>query len=159
MKLRFRITVIVMTATIALAGLLETLDSPAFYAWQQERMVKRVLAANPQELLAAGRTMIANRPGFTGQINPASRNIPKAIRQLKPTCISVSTISLGIDFSDVPNPFGIIIYAAGAPPPAMPKTGIGPRQWIEGLWLYDDGQLDQFGQSALTGNRGTPVNH
>jgi len=57
----------------------------------------------------------------------------------------MSTNSLGVDFSDVFNPFGIIVYAAGLNPRAEPKSGIGPRKWIDGLWLYDDGQLETYG--------------
>ena len=57
----------------------------------------------------------------------------------------MSTNSLGVDFSDVFNPFVIIVYAAGLNPRAEPKSGIGPRKWIDGLWLYDDGQLETYG--------------
>jgi hypothetical protein len=137
---------------LALAGVLVVavwlLDSSALYAWRQERMVKRVMAADPRELLSAGRELIASRQGRAGKISPLSSDVPKAIRRLKPTLISVSTNSLAVDFSDVSNPFGIIIHAVGLDPPAKPKSGFGPREWIKGLWLYDDGQLENFGQTG-----------
>ena len=129
----------------ALVATLWVLDSNAVYAWRQERMVKRVLAADPAELLSAGRTLIASRPGLVGKITPSSPDVPSAIRRLKPTLISMSRDSLGVDFGDVYNPFGIIVYAAGVNPPAEPKSGIAPRKWIDGLWLYHDGQLETYG--------------
>jgi hypothetical protein len=104
------------------------------------------LAADPAELLTAGRALLASRPGFVGKVSPSSSEIPKAIRRLKPRRISMSTNSVGVDFSDVSNPFGIIVYAVGVNPPSEPKSGRGPRKWIDGLWLYDDGQLENYGQ-------------
>jgi hypothetical protein len=157
MTISTRNAVILLAAVGAVIAAVSVLDSSAFYEWQQERMVKRVLAADPQELLDAGRAFIASRQGFTGKISPSSPDVPKAIRRLEPTLISVSTNSLGVDFSDVSNPFGIIIYAAGANPPAKPKSGIGPRKWIDGLWLYDDGQLENFGQQVGAANGSQPI--
>ena len=110
------------------------LPLPDFYRWQQKRMVKRVLAADPQELLSAGRLMLQQRPGFVGHIEPSSPEIPAAIRKLGPTHVSFYTNSVAIDFSDVFNPFGISVYSPGT-------KGEGRHEWISGLWLYDDGQL------------------
>jgi hypothetical protein len=107
------------------------------YEWQQERMVKRVLGANPQQLLSAGRQLLEARPGYVGEISTSSAEIPAVIRKLKPTLISIRTNSVEVDFSDPANPFGIIIFAAGA-------EGRGRHKWIDGLWLYDDGQLEKF---------------
>lgn len=107
--------------------------------------------------MSAGRALIASRAGFVGEISPSSRDVPRAIRSLKPTRVSLSTNSLGVDFSDVFNPFGIIIYAAGANPPPPPKSGIGPRKWIDGLWLYHDGQLEGIGQPDGAANRSQPI--
>ena len=121
-------------------------SSPFYYHWQQKQMVQRVLAADPAQVLSAGRIVLARRPGFDGEIRPSSPEIPDAIRRLKPTKVSMSANVLGVDFSDASNPFGIIVYAAGVNPPAEPITGAGPRKWIDGLWLYDDGQLEKYGQ-------------
>jgi hypothetical protein len=118
--------------------------SSPFYHWQQKQMVKRILAADPEQLLSAGRTLLARRPGFDGEISPSSPEIPIAICRLKPTKVSMSANALGVDFSDASNPFGIIVYAAGVHPPVKVNTGIGPREWIDGLWLYDDGQLEKY---------------
>ena len=144
-------------AVLVLIVLLEITDSSTFYAWQQKRMVKRVLAADPKELVSAGRALLASRAGFVGEISPSSRDIPRGIRSLKPTRVSLSTNSLGVDFSDLFNPFGIIIYAAGANPPPPPKSGIGPRKWIDGLWLYHDGQLEGIGQPDGPANGSQPI--
>lgn len=160
MTLRGPKAVVMMLAAFAvlvLIVLLEITDSSTFYAWQQARMVKRVLAAEPEELVSAGRALLASRAGFVGKISPASRDIPRDIRRLKPTRVFVSTNSLGVDFSDVFNPFGIIVYAAGANPPPPPKSGIGPRKWIDGLWLYHDGQLEGIGQPDGAANRSQPI--
>ena len=126
-------------AVLALVVLLELMDSSAFYAWQQKRMVKRVLAADPEQLLSAGRQLLHGRAGFVGEISPSAPEIPPVIRRLKPTRVSISTNSVWVDFSDVFNPFGIVVYAAEA-------DGRGPHKWIDGLWLYDDGQLEGIGQ-------------
>lgn len=99
----------------------------------------------PEQLLSAGRTLLASRSGFDGEISPSSPEIPNAICRLKPTKVSMSANSLGVDFSDASNPFGVIVYAADVYPPAEANTGIGPRKWIDGLWLYDDGQLEKYG--------------
>jgi hypothetical protein len=157
MTISTRNVAIVLVIVGALLATLSVLDSRAVYAWQQQRMVKRVLAADPAELLRAGRTLIASRPGFVGEINPSSPDVPRAIRRLKPAVISFSTNSLGVDFSDVFNPFGIIIYAAGVNPPAEPKSGRGPRRWIDGLWVYDDGQLETYGQQFGPANGSRPI--
>src|SRR5687768_15715718 len=90
MTLSTRKAVILCTFVGALCATLWVLDSSAFYQWRQERMVKRVLAANPAELLGAGRTLLASRPGFVGKISPSSPDVPSAIRRLKPTLISIS---------------------------------------------------------------------
>ena len=108
-------------------------------------MVRRVLAADPGELLSAGRTLIADRQGFVGEISTSSPDVPRVISRLKPTRISMSANRLGVDFGDVANPFGIIVYAIGVNPPAVDKSRRGPRKWIDGLWLYDDGQLENYG--------------
>lgn len=136
---------ILVAAFGALVAVLWVLDSRAFYAWQQERMVKRVLAVDPHELLSSGRALIASRQGVSGRVSPSSSSVPQTIRRLKPTLVSTGTNWLSVDFSDASNPFGIIIYADGVSPPPKPKSGIGPRQWIDGLWLYDDGQLETYG--------------
>ena len=157
MTLSTRNAVLLLAIVATLVATLSMLDSSAFYAWRQERMVKRVLAADPAELMAAGRTLIASRPGFVGQISASSPDVPSAIRRLKPTLISLSTNSLGVDFSDVFNPFGIIVYAAGVNPPAVPKFGRGPRRWIDGLWVYDDGQLETYCQQVGPANGSQPI--
>ena len=124
-------------AVLALVVVLEITDSSAFYAWQQNRMVRRVLAA--------GRQLLDSRAGFVGEISPSAHEIPPAIRRLKPTRVSISTNSVWVDFSDAFNPFGIAVYATGV-------DGRGPHKWIDGLWLYDDGQLEGIGQTvARTG--------
>ncbi len=153
MTLSTRNTVILLAIIGAVVAALWLLDSSAFYEWQQKRMVKRVLVADPAELLSVGRALLASRPGFVGEIRSSSPDVPIAIRRLKPSHISMSTNSLGVDFSDLFNPFGIIVYAVGVNAPAEPKSGIGPRKWIDGLSIYDDGQLENFGQQNRCSER------
>jgi hypothetical protein len=150
MTLSIRNAVILLGMVGTLVATLAVFDSSAFYAWQQKRMVKRVLAADPAQLLSAGRTLIASRPGFVGEISPSATEIPGVIRRLKPTRVSFTTNSVWIDFSDVFNPFGIAVYAAGA-------DSRGPHKWIDGLWLYDDGQLEGIGQPDGAANGSQPV--
>lgn len=145
MTLNTRNSIVLFGLIGTLVATIWVLTSKTFYAWQQERMVTRVLAANPAELLSAGRTLITRRQGFTGELSASSSDIPSPIRRLKPTRISMSAGRLGVDFGDVANPFGIIVYAAGVNPPAVDKSRVGPRKWIDGLWLYDDGQLETYG--------------
>jgi|GEM_PF-1748015 hypothetical protein len=152
-----------LTSIVLIAGMggviaaVALLNSTSYYFWQQKRMMKRVLAADPAQLLSAGRALLESRPGFIGEVSPSSPDVPSAIRRLKPTLISVSTNSLGVDFSDAFNPFGIIVYAAGANPPVEPKYGRGPHRWIDGLWVYDDGQLETYGQQVGAANGSQPI--
>jgi hypothetical protein len=142
--------IVAAVAVLALVALLEITDSSAFYGWQQKRMVKCVLAADPEQLLSAGRQLLHSRAGFVGEISPSAPEIATAIRRLKPTRVSILTNSVWVDFSDVSNPFGIAVYAAGA-------EGKGPHKWIDGLWLYDDGQLEGIGQPHGSANRSQRV--
>lgn len=143
---------VLLLGAVVLAGVsfLEFLGVPPFYAWQQKRMVKRVLAADPEQLLIAGRQLLHSRAGFSGEISTSAPEIPPAIRRLKPTRVSISTNSVWIDFSDVFNPFGIAVYAAGT-------DGSGPHKWIDGLWVYDDGQLEGIGQPDSPANGSQPI--
>jgi hypothetical protein len=125
---------------------LELLEPSFYYRWKQKRMVSRVMAANPEHLRRAARELLQSRPDFVGEISPSAPGLPSELRKLKPRRISVTTNSVSVDFGDVFNPFGIIVYAADSSPPAAPLFGRGPRQWIDGLFLYDDGQLETSGQ-------------
>jgi len=145
-----------VAAILAAVFVLEFFEPSFYYAWKQECMVRRVVAANPEHLLTAARQLLQSRPGFAGDINPSASGVPSAIRKLRPTRISFATHSVSIDFSDVFNPFGITVYAAGVSPPAAPPYGRGPRQWIEGLWVYDDGQLETYGQQVGPANGSQP---
>lgn len=142
MKISTSNLVIVLFVASALVPLIWLLDSNVIYKWQQKRIVARVLAADPAELLRGGRALLASRTGYVGTIKPSSTDVPLSIRRLKPTMISVSKGSVSVDFSDVANPFGIIVYADGVNPPPQRNSRIGPRMWIDGLWIYDDGQLE-----------------
>ena len=143
MKLSPRTSAILIVITAILVVAMAALEFPSYYAWQQQRMVKCVLTANPDELLSAGRDLLGRRPGFVGQISASSPDVPRTIRLLKPTYISISTNSVGVDFSDAANPFGILVYAAGAHPPDPDKYGPGPLQWssVTGLAM----RLGAFG--------------
>ncbi len=158
MTISSRSLAILVAAFCALIAALWVLDSTAYYMWRQERMVKRVLAADPHELLSSGRALIAGRQGVGGRVSLSSSSVPETIRRLKPTLISTGTNWLSVDFSDVSNPFGFIIYADGVPPPPRPKSGIGPRKWIDGLWLYNDGQLETYGLEIRAPAARDPVN-
>ena len=127
------VAITVITVIVALM-LRNYFDSPEYYFKQQRRMVDRVLAANPNELLMAGRQMLERHPNFVGELSPNSQEIPDAIRQLNPTRITFHTNRVSVDFSDAFNPFGIVVLRAGT-------NGVGMHKWIDGLWVYDDGQL------------------
>jgi hypothetical protein len=133
-------------ASILTFGVLELIEPPFYYDWKQERMVRRVMTANPEELLSAARELLRSQPGLTGHVNPSALRVPRALRKLRPTEIWFFTNAVSVDFSDVANPFGITAYAIGAKPPPPSDYGIPPRQWIEGLWVHDDGQLERYGQ-------------
>jgi hypothetical protein len=131
--------------------------SPTYYHWQQERMVKRVLTAEPRDLLSAGRVLIQSRQGFIGEIDPSSHEIPIAIRKLTPTRVTFSKRGIIVDFSDLANPFGIVVFKAGVVPPTNWTSGPYPLQWIDGLWLYDDGQLGKYPQHSKHLKRSMPI--
>jgi hypothetical protein len=138
-------------------GVLELFEPIFCYEWKQERMVRRVMASNPEQVLSAARELLRSRPGFTGHLKPSALHVPRALRKLSPTEIWFFTNAVSVDFSDVLNPFGITAYAVEAKPPPPPQYGVEPRQWIEGLWVYDDGQLERFGQQVGAANRSQPV--
>jgi len=75
---RTRNAVILLAILGAVIATLSVLDSSAFYVWQQKRMVRRVLAANPIELRDAGRTFLVSRQEFVGSISLSSSDVPKA---------------------------------------------------------------------------------
>jgi len=146
-----------VAAILASVFVLELFEPSFYYAWKQERMVRRVLAANPDHVRSAARQLLQSRPGFVGDINPSASGVPSAIRRLRPTRISFETHSVSVDFSDVFNPFGITVYAAGVSPPDAPTYGRGPAKWIEGLWVYDDGQLEKYGRQVGPANVSQPI--
>ena len=111
---------------------------PPYRHWQQKRMVERVLATDPNDLLKAGRQLLASKPDFVGNLDPSSAEVPIVFRRLKPTYVYISKSCLTVNFDHVVNPFGVAIFRDGYP--ARFK-----REWIEGLWLFDDGQLRKFG--------------
>ena len=141
---------IVAVATIAAILVLEYRQSPSFYFRQQERMVDRVLASDPDRLLSAGRQLLQSRAGYVGEISVSSSDVPEIIRKLKPSQITFGTNSLWVDFSDVSNPFGIVVFPVGADGPA-------PHKWIDGLWLFDDGHLHKYGQPGGPANGSQPI--
>jgi hypothetical protein len=142
--------VLVTVAVVAAILLVEYLQSPSFYFKQQQRMVGRVLASDPNLLLNAGRQLLQSRTGYVGEISASSSDIPEIIRRLKPTRITLTTNSLWVDFSDVFNPFGIDVFPVGA-------DGAAPHKWIDGLWLFDDGHLRTNGQQDGATNRSQPI--
>ena len=129
-------------------GALELFEPSFYYDWKQERMVMRVMTANPEELLSASRALLRSQPGLTGHVDPSQLELPRALRKLRPTKMWFFTNAVSVDFSDVFNPFGITAYAIGAKPPPPSVYGLPPRQWIEGLWVHDDGQLERYGQQV-----------
>jgi hypothetical protein len=147
----------VMVVVLASALPLEFFEPIFYYRWKQERMVKRVMGANPEQLLSATRQLLQSQPGFVGDMSPSAAGVPGAIRRLRPTKISIGTNAVRVEFSDVFNPFGIIVYAAGVNPPPAPQYGRGPREWIDGLWVYDDGQLETYRQPVGPVNGSQPV--
>jgi len=126
--------ILVAAAVVAMLLLLQYWQSPSFYQKQQRRMVERVINSDPHALLLAGRDFLRNRTGYLGEVDTSSSEIPKVIRELRPTNITFSTNEVWIDFSDAFNPFGIVVFSPGFDGPA-------PHKWIDGLWLFDDGQL------------------
>jgi hypothetical protein len=135
MKLhRAKIIVLCLVALMLLGAAKLFLPPGPLFSWQERRAVKRVLAADPQQLLVAGRLMLQQRPGFTGTLPPSSPDIPAVIRKLDPAYISFTTNSVAIDFGHPANPFGIVVFAPG-------EKGQGRHEWISGLWLFHDGQL------------------
>ena len=70
MTLNTRNSIVLFGLIGTLVATIWVLTSKTFYAWQQERMVTRVLAANPAELLSAGRTLITLPNGSWPQNYP-----------------------------------------------------------------------------------------
>ena len=127
--------------------------SPTYYFWRQERMVRRILRTDPVELRAAARALLRARTNAEANIEPSGRDVPAAIRSLHPTLITVSSSSIAIEFGDAANPFGVIAYLPDATPPPSGRFGKPPVQWIDGLFVYDDGQLEHYGQPSGPTNR------
>jgi hypothetical protein len=153
MKLNIRnavFLVFVAASIVAAILVVDYLQSPSFYFRQQKRMVDRVLASDPDRLLRAGRQLFQSRPGYVGEISTSSPDIPSIIRKLKPTQITFRTNSLWVDFSDVMNPFGIVVFPGRGDDPYLHK-------WIDGLWLFDDGQLHTNGQPDGPANGSQPI--
>jgi hypothetical protein len=146
-----------VVASILTFGFLEVLEPTFYYEWKQERMVRRVMTANPEQLLSAARELLRSRPGLTGPVKPSALDLPRALRKLSPTRVWFLTNAVYVDFSDVFNPFGITAYAIGAKPPPPGQYGVPPRQWIEGLYVYSDGQLERYGQQVGAANRSQSV--
>lgn len=144
-------------AVILTFGFLELMEPTFYYDWKQERMVRRVMSADPEQLLSAARELLRSRPGFTGHVNPDAVDVPRVLRKLRPTEIWFFTNAVSVEFSDVANPFAITAYATGAKPPGPTQYGVPPRQWIEGLWVSDDGQLERYGQQVGTASRSQPA--
>ena len=149
--------VAVVGASVLTFGVLELFEPTFYYFWKQERMVRRVMAANPAELLSASRELLRSRPGLTGHVSPSALDLPRQLRKLGPTEIWFFTNAVSVDFSDVFNPFGITAYEVGAEPPPPTQYGVPPRQWIEGLYVYDDGQLERYGQQLGAANGSQPI--
>jgi hypothetical protein len=154
MKRQSRISFLLGMGCVLMCAAMLVWQSPTYYFWQQERMVRRVLRANPIELRDAATALLTKRENSLGKIDPSAAEVPNAIRILKPTSIMVSSNQIGIDFGDAFNPFGIIVYRPGYTPPPHEKWGRPPLRWVDGLWLYDDGQLEQYGQPLRAANGG-----
>jgi hypothetical protein len=121
---------------------LEITEPPFYYAWKQQRMVQHVLKTNPVALRQAGRELLDGRPRFLGEIDPKSASVPDVLRRLKPTRITFWQDAVYVDFSDLFNPFGIAVSVPGHR--GHPQHG--RHEWISGLWLFDDGQLERTKQ-------------
>ncbi len=151
MKLNLSATEMLATGigTVALAFILLFVlwESPFVYHKRQGLMVWRVLSSNPEDLLDAGRQLLKEHHGSVGEVSPSSSTVPKVLRNLSPSRIRVSTNSIAIDFSDLFNPFGIVVFPFG-------EVGRGPHKWIDGLWLYDDGQLEPLRKNGSMTNGG-----
>lgn len=142
MKLHLAKITVLCVVIFMLFGAAKLFLSPGpIFSWQERRAVKRVLAADPQQLLEAGQTLLQKHPGFTGTIPSSSPAIPDVIRKLDPAYISFTTNSVAIDFGHPANPFGIVVFAPG-------EKGHGRHEWINGLWLFDDGQLQNVALPA-----------
>jgi hypothetical protein len=153
-KIRTRASVALLIIVGALVAAVSLMESSSYYEWQQKRMVQRVLAADPDELLKAGRQLLATRPGYVGKITRSSQDIPSPIRRLKPRQLFLGRDSVYMEFSDIANPFGLIAFTPGAD--VSKVLGHGSHQWIEGLWLFDDGQLERYGQPNGAANESQP---
>ncbi|MFT4588201.1 MAG: hypothetical protein ACI9VS_000908 [Candidatus Binatia bacterium] len=46
-------------------------------------------------------------------------------------------------FSDAANPFGFTVFPEDV-------KGNGTREWTDGLWLFDDGQLDAYAPTTAS---------
>ena len=131
------IGVVVIAAVICLGPWVDG----KLYDRQQAQMVKRVMESDPQALLVAGRELLAKRNGRIGDADLTDIDLPPAIRGLRPTEISFRTNSVSIEFSDVFNPFGITVFDNANDAPDPYYRG---HKWVDGLWLYHDGQLEGY---------------
>lgn len=133
-----------LVACVALwFALVSSFDSNA-YARGQARAVQSVKESDPRLLLAAGRELLAKRAGRAGEIDVSDPIVPEAIRKLRPDSIWFQADAVYVNLGDIMNPFGFTVFKAGATGRdvgcLMVKAGQS-REWIEGLWVFHDGQL------------------
>jgi hypothetical protein len=69
-------------AVVVTFDVLELFEPIFYYDWKQQRMVRRVMAANPEQVSNAARELLSSRRGFTGHINPSALDLPTAIRAI-----------------------------------------------------------------------------
>jgi hypothetical protein len=155
MAISTRTSVILLVTVGAVVAAISLLESSSYYEWQQKRMVRAVLAANPDELLRAGRMLLANRSGYVGEMSSSSRDIPPPIRRLQPKRVLLKSDSVWVEFSDICNPFAFTVFTPAAD--ASKTVGYGWHKWIDGLWIFDDGQLEKFGQPGGPANGSQPI--
>jgi len=116
---------------------------PHVIHWQEMRAVNRVMTADHRAIRDAGRTLLAKHPNTTGPLNVKDESIPKIIRNLEPRRVVLDKDSVLVDVGNVFNPFGITVFAEGV-------DGHGARKLLDGLWVFHDGQLDEWDASQAT---------
>lgn len=136
-KRKIVLVIALCAATVAAVVMGERFALPRVIHWREMRAVDRVMRADHVAIRDAGRVLLARHSNEIGKLSPKDGEIPKVIRDLSPNEIELRKESVLIDVGNVFNPFGLSVFADGV-------EGHGARRLMDGLWVFHDGQLEEW---------------